>query len=138
MSTGLEDDAPVALDGRLLEAEKRLSFEFRIWSRSFRSSLADIISAAAPLGQRMIGMTPGAISNAQSSGRCVCTHCDHNTEQSTNDSVYYVVQFLILRSSTIQSPVSVLLSHSQAKQVWLSNNEIKVLIVELRNALRGV
>jgi hypothetical protein len=30
MSTGLEEGVPVAVDGRLLDAENRLSFEFKI------------------------------------------------------------------------------------------------------------
>jgi hypothetical protein len=62
MSTGREDGVPVAVDGLLPGVEKRLSFEFRIWSRSFRSSFPDIISAAAPFGQRIIGMTPSRVS----------------------------------------------------------------------------
>jgi hypothetical protein len=53
MRTGLELGVPAAEDeGRACD-EKRLSFELRIWSRSLRSSLAAIISAAAPLGQRI-------------------------------------------------------------------------------------
>lgn len=62
MRTGREDGVPVAAEGRLLDEEKRLSFEFRIWSRNFRSSFADIISAAAPFGQRIIGITPDKVS----------------------------------------------------------------------------
>jgi hypothetical protein len=69
MSTGRDEGVPLAVDGRLLDAEKRLSFEFNMWSRSFRSSFADIISAAAPLGQRMIGMTPEKVSEAPYSCR---------------------------------------------------------------------
>jgi hypothetical protein len=62
MSTGRDEGVPLAADDRLLDAEKRLSFEFKMWSRNFRSSFADIISAAAPLGQRMMGMTPDMVS----------------------------------------------------------------------------
>lgn len=53
--TGRDEGVPAA--ARLLGAENKLSLELRMWSRSFRSSLAAIISAAAPLGQRIIGMT---------------------------------------------------------------------------------
>lgn len=57
MRTGRDD--VVAVDGVAREVfEKRLSFEFRMWSRSLRSSWADIISAALPFGQRIMGMTP--------------------------------------------------------------------------------
>lgn len=57
MRTGRDEGVPVAVEGRLLDVENKLSFEFNIWSRSFRSSFADIISAADPLGHRMMGMT---------------------------------------------------------------------------------
>lgn len=51
--TGLEVGVPAADDeGRACD-EKRLSLELRMWSRSLRSSLAAIISAAAPLGHRI-------------------------------------------------------------------------------------
>jgi hypothetical protein len=63
MSTGLDEGVPVAVDGRLLDAENKLSFEFKMWSRNLRSSFADIISAAAPFGQRMMGITPREVSN---------------------------------------------------------------------------
>jgi hypothetical protein len=36
-----------------------------MWSRNFRSSFAEIISAAAPFGQRMMGMTPRKVSCPQ-------------------------------------------------------------------------
>lgn len=41
-----------------LLSEKRFVFEFRMWSRSLRSSLAQMSCAAPPVGQRMIGTTP--------------------------------------------------------------------------------
>lgn len=50
-STGLDVAAAEGLD-RACD-EKRLSLELRMWSRSLRSSLVAIISAAAPLGQRI-------------------------------------------------------------------------------------
>lgn len=62
MSTGLDDGVPAAVDGRLVGAENKLSFEFKMWSRNFRSSLAEIISAAAPFGHRIMGMTPRPVS----------------------------------------------------------------------------
>ena len=81
MSTGLDDGVPVAVDGRLLDAENKLSFEFKIWSRNFRSSFADIISAAAPLGHRMIGITPSRVSHMQHIDyQGEFTHCNHDTE----------------------------------------------------------
>jgi len=57
MSTGRDEGVPDAVEGLFDGAENRLSFEFKIWSRSFRSSLAAIISAAAPFGQRIMGIT---------------------------------------------------------------------------------
>ena len=61
-STGRDEGVPDAVEGRLLDAEKRLSFEFKMWSRSFLSSFSDIICAAAPFGHRIIGITPVLIS----------------------------------------------------------------------------
>lgn len=56
--TGLEVGVPVAEDGLWLEPENRLSFELRMWSRSLRSNFAEINSAAAPFGHRIIGIAP--------------------------------------------------------------------------------
>src|SRR3978361_2335946 len=92
MRTGLDEGVPADVDGRLLGAENRLSFEFKMWSRNFRSSFADIISAAAPFGHRIMGMTPSKVSREKdidSEGNR--THCNHHTEQSTNDSVNNMV-----------------------------------------------
>lgn len=44
--------------------EKRLSLELRMWSRSFRSSLVAISSAAPPFGHRIIGMEPSQLAHA--------------------------------------------------------------------------
>jgi hypothetical protein len=52
-STGLDVGVPVAEAPERACEEKRLSLELRMWSRSLRSSLVAIISAAAPLGQRI-------------------------------------------------------------------------------------
>ena len=52
-STGLEVEIPAAEGADRDCEEKRLSLELRTWSRSFRSSFVAIISAAAPLGQRI-------------------------------------------------------------------------------------
>lgn len=56
-------NAPMTMTGRDdtvddLLSENKFVFEFRMWSRSFRSSLAQMSSAAPPLGQRMMGTTP--------------------------------------------------------------------------------
>lgn len=56
-------DAPITMTGRDetvddLLSEKRFVFEFRMWSRSLRSSLAQMSCAAPPVGQRMMGTTP--------------------------------------------------------------------------------
>ena len=58
MRTGLDDGVPAADEGFRSLPEKRLSLELRMWSRSFLSSFAAIISAAPPLGHRRIGIVP--------------------------------------------------------------------------------
>ena len=90
MSTGRDEGVPLAVEGRLLEAEKRLSFEFKIWSRSFRSSFAEIISAAAPFGHLIMGMTPEPLAEFPVSVDDL-THGGHNTKEATDNSVYNIV-----------------------------------------------
>ena len=81
MRTGRDEAIPDAVEGLLLEAENKLSFEFRIWSRSFLSSFAAIISAAAPFGQRMIGITATSISKTRFIHIAeYLTHSNHNAE----------------------------------------------------------
>ena len=58
IKTGLEVGVPVAEEGLWLEPENKLSFELSIWSRSLRSNLAAIISAAAPFGHLITGIAP--------------------------------------------------------------------------------
>lgn len=53
ISTGLDVGVPPIEGFCRACGEKRLSLELRMWSRSLRSSLVAIISAAAPLGQRI-------------------------------------------------------------------------------------
>jgi hypothetical protein len=52
-STGRDVGVPAADGADRACDENRLSLELRTWSRSLRSSFAAIISAAAPLGQRI-------------------------------------------------------------------------------------
>ncbi len=58
ISTGRDTGVPADDVGRPPPANM-LSLELSRWSRSLRSSFVAMISAAMPLGQRIIGMTPG-------------------------------------------------------------------------------
>ena len=67
--------------------ENRLSFEFRTWSRSFRSSFADMSSAAPPFGHRMIGIDPVARLSLVQDSRKQHTHCNGYAEKPADHPV---------------------------------------------------
>ena len=134
ISTGLDVGVPAAPG---LE-EKRLSFEFRMWSRSLRSSFCAIISAAASLGQRIYGPPVSIFQLPNTSRTYNRNHPQrhNNTEEPTDDAIYHAVQLLIFCLCAVQGPVCVFLLHAQAEEVRLGDDEVEVLVVNLRNQLR--
>ena len=134
--TGRDEVALVEVDGRLPELENKLSFEFKMWSRSLRSSFADIISAAAPLGHRIMGMTPVTISFKLCSWKSAHTHSNNDAEQAAHNPLYYIFQLLIRRLCAVKRPIGVILAHTQTEQIRLADNEVQVLIEDLRDVFR--
>lgn len=59
------------------------------------------------------------------------THSDNDTEQPTDYPVHNSVKFGIAGRRAIQSPVGVFLLHAQAEQIWLRDNKIEILVVQL-------
>lgn len=61
------------------------------------------------------------------------THRYNNTEQPADNLVHHTVQFRIASLGAIQCPICMLFLHAEAEEVWFGNNEVEILVVELRN-----
>ena len=117
---------------------KRLSLESRRWSRSLRSSFVAMISAAPPLGHLMIGMAPPepSVSWSTQAGRTFArTHGDGDAEEADDDPVDELVELVVLRLRAVERPVRPL-PETQVEEVRLGDDEVEVLVVELRDVLR--
>ena len=123
ISTGREE---VVLEAPARFAEKRLSLELRMWSRSFRSSFAAIISAAPAFGQRMIGIVPvhdSLVSREVNTAFSEHTHSDRHAEESTDYPVDVRIKIIIARLGAVHRPVC-LLAHAKAEQAGLADDEV--------------
>lgn len=56
------------------------------------------------------------------------THGYHNAEQAAHDSVNYMIKLFVSGLCAVQCPVCMLPLHTQTKQIWFSNCEVKVLV----------
>lgn len=59
------------------------------------------------------------------------THGGDHTKETAHNLVHYSVKLLIACGCTVQCPVCMLLLHTQAEQVRLSDDEVQILVKQL-------
>lgn len=64
------------------------------------------------------------------------THCHSYAEEPTDDPIHLCIQFLVACLCTVHGPIHIF-THAQAKQIGFANDEVEILVVDLRNAVRG-
>ena len=111
ISTGLEG----VVYAFCVVLEKRLSFELRTWSRSFRSSLVAIILASSDCGHRMMGTEP-IVTLTLNSPLTILSTAASCTASST-------LALLKVQYDSLPIP--------KLNRSGLSNNEVEILVVDL-------
>lgn len=61
------------------------------------------------------------------------THGNDDAEESAHYPVYNPIKLGVASFCAVENPVCVLLLHSQAKQIGFGNNEVEILVKQLRN-----
>lgn len=108
-----------------------------MWSRSFLSSLAAIISAGPPFGHRMMGIEPVSPVNVPLDCLTmtrVLTHGYCHAEKPADNPIYIRIDLLVAGVRAIHRPVCVL-AHAQTEEVGLADDEVQVLIEHLTDVL---
>jgi hypothetical protein len=65
------------------------------------------------------------------------THCDTDAEQTAHNFVNGCILYRLFDFGAVERPIR-LLAHTQAEQIWLSHDEVQVLVIDLCYVLGGI